>query len=572
LTKRTMNNKKWRNRSDGMIMVQAACLILLLAGRSWSMMVAAQAPPNDACSDATVVSTLPFTQTGSTSGSAAADFTVENCGEAFSGVWYTYTPTATKIVSVLVDHTSGGSVIVLRVFSGGCDVLECLHWTAPVWDAIHEWIAHAGVQYHVLVSPSIAEEALAYNIEFNDLEVPSNDECTLATLIESLPYVATGSPGALPDFNETMCEVASDTNGVWYTYTPNENKIVTIAVSYTGNAPTVLRVFSGTCDPPYSCVGTSGPSSSWNSGLTWIAEAGVTYKFLVSSSSFTTELAFNIDVWDYDVPPSDSCEAATKITAVPYQIAGNTAGALPSLEEDKCGVSSAANGLWYTYTPGETKMLQVVIEHVNAPTVLRVFLGGCDILTCLIPVAGASSSWNSLFFWIGEANVTYHSLVDGGDFHVGLVYNAYMKDFPIPTNDDCTGATLINSLPFIVEGTTEGALPDFEIDLCTFSSATNGVWYEYVGDGGEVELVIASNITRLMTVRIYSGDCTSGICELATSFWAELTHAWIAKTGFTYQILISEPVFAIGFPFSIKLSVRALRETQHIYVVLCFAK
>jgi hypothetical protein len=368
IMKRTMN-VAWKKRGT---MLRLISLFHLVAG--WSTVAAK--PANDACGGAKVVSALPFALQDSTSESTA-DFAVATCGisETGAGIWYTYTPAATKIVSVNVAWNSGPAS-TLRVFSGSCDDLVCLAASGP-WSSYasnYEWIAEAGVQYHILVSPpdDSVLEPLTYNIAIDDIEVPSNDECALATPIESLPYTTSGtSAGALTDFDEPTCGASEATNGVWYAYTPEETKIVRVTVAWTdGLSSTVLRVFSGACES-LSCVIMSGPTSSYDSGHTWIAEGGVTYMFLVSGASFNTGLSFEFSVEDFEVPSNASCDAAIQVT-LPYEASTSTAGALPYFETDICGVSPDANGIWYTHTPTETKMLHLEFVWTDGgATVLR---------------------------------------------------------------------------------------------------------------------------------------------------------------------------------------------------------
>jgi hypothetical protein len=188
------------------------------------------------------------------------------------------------------------------------------------------------------------------------------------------------------------------------------------------------------------------------------------------------------------------------------------------------------------------------------------FFGGCGDLACLIPIAAADSSYNSRFTWIGEADVSYHFVIDGGAFDgVGITFNVIMKEFPIPANDVCTAATAITVLPFKIEATTEGALVDSDAEVCG-SVETNGVWYEFVGDGSEVELGVTSNseVVHYVAVHVFTGDCSDPFCEVVVGPTVnEVNHTWITEIGVKYSFLVSSGQFDLGFPFTIQLFVRS---------------
>ncbi|KAL9187196.1 hypothetical protein ACHAXT_010916 [Thalassiosira profunda] len=103
-----------------------------------------QGPPrNDDCAAALPVRALPFSYAGSTAG-ATADFDGPSCG-AFryaNGVWFSYTPDESGVL------TAEGDGAGVRVYSGSCANLACV----SQYDASHDFVAVAGVEYFFLVS------------------------------------------------------------------------------------------------------------------------------------------------------------------------------------------------------------------------------------------------------------------------------------------------------------------------------------------------------------------------------------------------------------------------------------
>ena len=118
-----------------------------------------------------------------------------------------------------------------------------------------------------------------------------NDFCNKAKVIPSIPYQLSDTTiGALPDFNVDTCGVKASAGGVWYTYTSTETKAIKVFVDRTSGSSRAsrayLRVFSGGDCGDLTCVGNSGGSYSGDASYTFTAQAGVTYKFLVSTYEF----------------------------------------------------------------------------------------------------------------------------------------------------------------------------------------------------------------------------------------------------------------------------------------------
>ena len=195
-------------------------------------------PPNDECDDATTIALLPYQDSGTTVCSTA-DFESASCGAEpnANGVWYRYTPSATKTIAVTV---SGGPNV--RIYSSqGCDDFDCLAEFNPT----SFFVGVAGTEYRFLVSGQVFSLGSEYSIEVNDYEPPENDDCDTGIDVTSLPYQSSGiTVGALPDFDESSCGADADANGVWYNYQElMESKIVTASIDSGQNL--LLRVYSG---------------------------------------------------------------------------------------------------------------------------------------------------------------------------------------------------------------------------------------------------------------------------------------------------------------------------------------
>jgi hypothetical protein len=138
-------------RTHFLLALTSGALVLgMAAGPAWAQ---AQAPPNDTFEQATVISSLPFSQTLDTS-EATTDSTdaeaLASCG--ISGiplsatVWYEYTPSTDQSLVISTDGSSyPAGVAVLTGSPGSLFALTCSL-------GLGTFSATAGQTYHILVA------------------------------------------------------------------------------------------------------------------------------------------------------------------------------------------------------------------------------------------------------------------------------------------------------------------------------------------------------------------------------------------------------------------------------------
>jgi len=100
----------------------------------------------------------------------------------------------------------------------------------------------------------------------------------------------------------TACSLGTPgTKGLWYKFTPTENKSIKIATSSAGqNADTRLIVFSGNCNA-LTCVAANDDSAGAFSAVTFNAVAGTTY-YIVFDNKYSA-LGFNITISEVVIVP-----------------------------------------------------------------------------------------------------------------------------------------------------------------------------------------------------------------------------------------------------------------------------
>lgn len=127
---------------------------------------------------------------------------------------------------------------------------------------------------------------------------PANDACGDAQDITvSLPFsVSASNVDAVPqDFFDLPCNVAANTQRVWYEFTLTANFIASLTVS-NQDFNVVLSVFSGTCGTLNCIAGTSGSRFS-DQRIVLPAEASTTYYIMVSGEDDASDVGnFQLDI------------------------------------------------------------------------------------------------------------------------------------------------------------------------------------------------------------------------------------------------------------------------------------
>src|SRR6185437_10690340 len=217
---------------------------------------------------------------------------------AGNGTWYTYTPESNGMVTV---STCGSDFpFGLQVFTGDCDSLValpggCASAGGPVCygTASLTFQASAGTNYYILAAGGFGE---AGNLEIQaNLSPPSpNDHCQNAIPMQEGLVYTQNTVVSTTNGDPTLYNFS---NGVWYTFTPASNGVVTISTCGS-DFPTGMQVYSGTCDAlsavsEGSSFGYSQNCPDTRAAVTFESTGGVTYYVLVGS---TSTLAGNLQI------------------------------------------------------------------------------------------------------------------------------------------------------------------------------------------------------------------------------------------------------------------------------------
>lgn len=153
-----------------------------------------------------------------------------------------------------------------------------------------------GTTYYISINPyNNLGEATCSEFQFTTFEIPSNDSCSEAIEINSLPY--SNSQNAFGSTNNdgfiTACGLGMN-DGVWYTFTGNGEEIA-VLINETSVWNSELAIYSGTCDN-FTCIDFS-ETINGNQEIVFASNEGETYYINIGDSSHTV----NEDEGSFDI-------------------------------------------------------------------------------------------------------------------------------------------------------------------------------------------------------------------------------------------------------------------------------
>jgi hypothetical protein len=368
----------------------------------------AAAPPNDDFDSATVVSSLPFTDTQDVS-EATRSFD-DPSGSGWPNVWYRFTPT--KDTSLELDTTGSNTSTEVCIYQGVRGALS------PITCSPDGFYAHffaelkAGATYHVMVNITGGCCGGVLTFSLRDRTV-ANDDFDSAQQIDSLPYEdnrdvlrATAAP------DDPWC-LQSSTNTVWYRYTPASD--VTVAADTTGSDyDTRLCVFYGSRGALNEVASNDDTNNTFFASLRTNLQGGTTYWFEVATNQ---PGASNLHLSLQETSPlprvaNDDFDAATQIAAPPYNSALDVSAATPA-DDDPTDCFGTHGSVWYAFTAPAAGMVDVLTDGSDYDTALGVYEGMRGSLAQVACDNDSTPTLASHASFRATAGVTYYVMVVG---------------------------------------------------------------------------------------------------------------------------------------------------------------
>jgi PKD repeat protein len=243
---------------------------------------AAAAPSNDGFANASIVATLPFSDTIVIDEASPEAGEPTSClGVASQTVWYTLTPPSDAVFRLTTNATFYYQFASVFVQTGsslsGLSQIACV----PPWQGDHSatFSVQAGQTYYIQTGAGYSSNG-SLGLSLVQVPPPANDNFADATAIGSLPYsdtVDTSAGSVEPGEPTPSCSYTGQPAGtIWWNYTPPSDGWVT-AATFGSYPTTVFAAYTG------NSVGslTEKGCRTQYSLLTIAVQGGVTYHFLV---------------------------------------------------------------------------------------------------------------------------------------------------------------------------------------------------------------------------------------------------------------------------------------------------
>lgn len=333
-------------------------------------------PDNDAPCGAHVISATPYAETESITLATDDGFSACNSSQGAVGtqksVWWRYTP-ATDCVGVINETSSLNVEISINqgsdcnnTFEVGCTAADNFAWQM-----------FAGQTYWIMIglettTPTVPTAALSMTFDCVDTTPPANDLSCGATVINSLPYIASPLAATATDDQDIACNQASANSvnyGVWYQYTPAADCTLMLGESSANNV--VWAIYSGVDCNNLNEVGCTATDSGTSIPLT----SGTPYWILVGldwNSNGTPATApgapYNITIDCAGTVNNDDCASAQTIPSLPYstvytpQLA--TSGA-PAGSCNSSGATTVSKDVWFKWTATSNCTVTLDLQDIS---------------------------------------------------------------------------------------------------------------------------------------------------------------------------------------------------------------
>ncbi|MBK6764739.1 MAG: hypothetical protein IPG71_00075 [bacterium] len=361
----------------------------------------------------------------------------------------------------------------------------------------------------------------AYTIDITETPLdllPSNDNCTTALEISTLPYTDSGSTcTAASDYS--YC-AAGGSNDVVYLLNLDECQNVTVSTcGGQTNYDTHLAVRTDGACPGTTEIGCNDDFCGLRSSISFDATAGVTYYiilagFLGDNGRYTLLAGFLGDNGRYTLdvtsnghvgsPANDNCAGALAVNALPYNHSGNTTCSLADYSYAGCGFEDSRDVVYrLNLSACQTVQVSTCTANSSYDTRIQVMAGGACPGNTLVACNDDACGFQSQLTFGALANTDYFILVRG--FWSGA-YGPY--DLAITSvggyvspNDVCPGAA-INAIPYVGYGNTACSNDDYANGDCYFAEsspedvytltlgATEGVVVTLCGSGYDTGLKV----------------------------------------------------------------------------------
>jgi len=438
--------------------------------------------PNDNFAGATVISTLPYSNTvGSNGATTEISDPTPSCGNGSraNSVWYSFTPSG-NLETLIADTFNSNYDTILAVYTGSPGAFTEVACNDQSGFFLNQsrvsFAATAGTTYFFMVTSFFEGGG---TLTFH-LVIPPSVTTLAASSITSISATLNGSV--------------------------NPNGLSTTAYFEWGTSSTLASFNS-----------TSG--QSMGSGTTPLAFSanlrdpavipGATYYFRAVASAFidfSSTVITRGSILSFSTPlPNDNFAGATVISALPYTNSADTTGATTETSDPNpsCGNGSRAKSVWYSFTPSSNLTLAAETINSNYDTILAAYSGSPGAFAEVACNDQADSFTNqSRISFAATAGVTYHFMITSSTGGGGTL-SFRLQAAPSVTT---LAASLVSATSATLNGSVNpngvGASAGFEWGTSPTLAASSTTPFQSVGSD-TIPVPISAGLSNLIAGTTY---------------------------------------------------------------------
>ncbi len=535
-------------------------IFLLIASSFVCRTSSAQVPANDDCSGATVITTVPFGTSCSSSVNASTANATQSSpnpsctsAENDDDIWYRFTATSASVIirfgNVTNNATGSGAVAGYALYDTPCP--------SGAVNIFCNNLGSAGAGYKIFDSLIIGQDyylrfwssltgtnTISFDFCVQDIPSPAaNDDCDNASVITLQPFgtncsspISATTVGATQSLPNPSCANGYNNDDIWYSFVAVSN---TIRISFS-NARQALS--SGNANVGYALYENNCPSSSsafscsnnigGGSGNALIAGLTPGNTYYLSLFSFGINNYMTLDFCIQDVPSApvnDECINATVIVpqspgnSCTASIAATTVGATQSLPDPSCANSYNNDDIWYSFV-ATTNGIRINFSNArqalssgNANVGYALYENNCpssaSAFSCSNNIGGGSGS--ELIGGLTPGNTYYLSLYSFGTNNY-MTFDFCLINETLAANDECGNAIALTVTNGFCTSPVAGDLsnattsPGFGSPACTSLSSSEDVWFSAIVPASGNVIVQTSAVNTAineLVMEAYSGSC-----------------------------------------------------------------
>ena len=457
-------------------------------------------PANNNCANATLITVGQTCQTVYTNVGATASGGAGGCGNASSGVWFSFVATK-SIQRIYLSNYTPNFNPAFRVYSGGCGVLTALTCENTNGDGANETGDVTGLTigntYHIRVTSVTNANRGNFCLQVYD-PTPPNDDCANATPLTINALCTNGSNDNATNNAPNGSACANGNKTVWYSFVATSTTHQIYLKNDNSGFDVAYALYSGSCSGTLvQCRDIGGDGASEFNTHTSLT-VGTTYFIRVNGFQADDDGNFCIRV--FAPPPNDLCNNATSVptngTCVTgYTNAGTTDSPVPSCVN---GANTPSTS-WFSFVATSTShsiILNVdnLTSSSNEDLLFAVYSGSCAGLT---QIACADNYGDN-----GEERSVLTGLTIGQTYFIqvaGYENNDQgtfcIKVLSPPPNDDCSTARNLTPNGTCVAGYNYNAGAEVIGGDCINNQ--HMVWYSFVATS-------TSHTIRLTNVSVWA--------------------------------------------------------------------